>query len=139
VSARDAPVSVVDPAHYRSHPSGVEAIELCRHLGFALGNALKYVLRRDLKGTPRDDLRKARWYINDALVHGTPPLPHPPDADRRLTALVAAEPSLFVGAFVETAWSAAFGRFRADDLRVLLRLLDDELARPDAAPTEAPR
>ena len=50
------------PRHYRSHPSGVECIQITEHMGFCLGNALKYIWRADLKGGV-EDLRKAAWYI----------------------------------------------------------------------------
>jgi len=33
-------------------------------LGFNLGNAVKYVLRADLKEDALTDLRKARWYLD---------------------------------------------------------------------------
>jgi hypothetical protein len=50
------------PAHYTAHPSGVECIQITEHMGFCLGNAVKYIWRADLKnGT--EDLRKAAWYI----------------------------------------------------------------------------
>ena len=53
------------PAHYNSHPSGVEAIALCEHLGFNLGNALKYLWRCGLKvGEDDSDLAKARFYLS---------------------------------------------------------------------------
>jgi len=56
-------VSTVDhPAHYQ-HPSGVEAIDLCEHLGFNLGNAYKYLARAGKKGDASTDLRKAAWYL----------------------------------------------------------------------------
>ena len=51
------------PQHYTSHPSGVEAITICQHENFCIGNALKYLLRRNLKGNPVEDMRKAIWYI----------------------------------------------------------------------------
>lgn len=50
-------------AHYGKHPSGVEAIELCEVLTFNIGNAFKYIFRRDDKVNPIQDLQKARWYI----------------------------------------------------------------------------
>ena len=56
--------NVNHPKHYTSHPSGVEVIEITEHLNFCLGNAVKYILRCDLKGKPIEDLRKARWYID---------------------------------------------------------------------------
>lgn len=52
------------PKHYTSHPSGVEAITVCEHMGFNLGNAMKYLWRVDLKGNALDDLRKARWFLD---------------------------------------------------------------------------
>lgn len=52
------------PAHYTSHPSGIECIQITEHMGFNLGNAMKYVWRADLKGDAIDDLKKAAWYIN---------------------------------------------------------------------------
>lgn len=51
------------PKHYNSHPSGVECITVTEHMGFNLGNALKYIWRADLKNDAIEDLKKARWYI----------------------------------------------------------------------------
>lgn len=55
--------NVTKPAHYNSHKSGVEAITICEHMGFNLGNAMKYIWRADLKGNTIQDLQKASWYI----------------------------------------------------------------------------
>ena len=52
------------PMHYTSHPSGMECIEVTQHMGFCLGNAVKYIWRADLKADPLEDLRKARWYLD---------------------------------------------------------------------------
>ena len=51
------------PRHYTSHPSGIECIEVTEHMGFNLGNAVKYIWRADEKGNARQDLEKAIWYI----------------------------------------------------------------------------
>lgn len=57
------------PAHYTSHPSGVECIQVTEHMTFCAGNVFKYVWRAGLKGgdmakTKRlEDLRKAQWYL----------------------------------------------------------------------------
>lgn len=59
--------SVDHPAHYTAHPSGVECIQVVEHVGFNLGNAVKYIWRADLKGSAVDDLRKAIWYIEREL------------------------------------------------------------------------
>jgi len=58
---------VNNPKHYTSHPSGIEAIEVTRHMNFNLGNAVKYIWRADLKGEGIQDLEKARFYINDEI------------------------------------------------------------------------
>lgn len=69
VSRADAPFDpVAKPAHYNSHPSGIEAIEVCRHMGFYLGNVIKYVLRAPYKGSELQDLKKARWYLDDHIA-----------------------------------------------------------------------
>lgn len=51
------------PAHYTAHPSGIECIQITEHMGFNLGNAVKYVWRAELKTDTIEDLRKAAWYI----------------------------------------------------------------------------
>ena len=54
------------PKHYTSHPSGVECIDITKHMNFLMGNAMKYLWRADLKnGT--EDLKKAVWYLNKEL------------------------------------------------------------------------
>ena len=52
------------PQHYTGHPSGVECIQITQHMGFCLGNALKYIWRCDGKGSAVEDLEKARWYLD---------------------------------------------------------------------------
>lgn len=51
------------PTHYTSHPSGVECIQITEHMGFNLGNAMKYIWRADLKHKAIEDLRKAQFYL----------------------------------------------------------------------------
>lgn len=51
------------PRHYTQHPSGVECITVTEHMGFCLGNAMKYIWRADLKNDAIEDLEKARWYV----------------------------------------------------------------------------
>lgn len=57
--------TVNHPAHYGGD-TVYEAIKVIKAwgLGFALGNALKYICRAPHKGTQLEDLRKARWYID---------------------------------------------------------------------------
>ncbi len=54
--------SVNHPPHYNSHPSGVECITVVEHMGFNVGNAIKYLWRADKKNGV-EDLRKAAWYV----------------------------------------------------------------------------
>ena len=56
------------PPHYTQHPSGVECIQITEHMGFNLGNAVKYIWRADLKGAAIDDLKKAAFYIEREIA-----------------------------------------------------------------------
>jgi len=60
--------NVNHPAHYTSHPSGVECIQITEHMGFNLGNAFKYIWRADLKHAAVEDMRKAIFYINREIA-----------------------------------------------------------------------
>lgn len=55
--------NVAHPKHYCEHPSGIECIQITEHMGFNLGNAVKYIWRCDLKKDAIEDLKKAKWYI----------------------------------------------------------------------------
>lgn len=73
--------NVSHPSHYTQlkEKSGVEVIDITRHLNFNLGNAIKYILRsgkkpiidKDLSDNFNkaaiQDLRKAIWYLNDEI------------------------------------------------------------------------
>ena len=55
------------PAHYTSHQSGIECIQITEHMNFCIGNAIKYLFRAGKKDGHEkyiQDLRKAVWYIN---------------------------------------------------------------------------
>ena len=56
------------PPHYTAHPSGIEAIQVTRHMNFNLGNATKYIWRAGLKGDGIQDLKKAVFYLNDEIA-----------------------------------------------------------------------
>lgn len=54
------------PPHYNNHPSGVECIQITRHMEFNVGNAIKYLWRyKDKNGI--EDLEKAIFYIKDQI------------------------------------------------------------------------
>lgn len=55
--------NVEKPQHYNSHPSGVECIEITKHMNYCLGNVIKYVWRAGLKGEAIEDLEKAATYL----------------------------------------------------------------------------
>jgi hypothetical protein len=60
------------PAHYEranEHPSGVECIEIVRHMPHSLGCAIKYLYRAGHKGSAAEDYRKAAWYLRDYADH----------------------------------------------------------------------
>jgi len=57
------------PAHYTSHPAGIECIQITEHLDFLIGNIIKYAWRAGLKdGTTKLlDLEKCLWYAKRAV------------------------------------------------------------------------
>ena len=69
--------NVNHPSHYTwlKDLCGVEPIDICKHLDFDLGNALKYILRAGHKKDNSmtdvekaiEDLKKAIFYINDKI------------------------------------------------------------------------
>ena len=62
-------VTAINPKHYRSHPSGVECIDVIRHLPVSQGMIIKYLWRAGDKGPLLEDLQKALWYVEDCLKH----------------------------------------------------------------------
>lgn len=63
--------NVNHPKHYTSHPSGIECIQITEHMGFCIGNAIKYLWRADLKENALEDLQKARWYVDREIQKRT--------------------------------------------------------------------
>lgn len=60
------------PLHYNVYPDGftAECIEYARLLGFAQGNAFKYIYRAGAKGYWQEDLDKAMFCLNDLSESG---------------------------------------------------------------------
>lgn len=60
---------VNEPAHYKraGMPECIELIEALG-LGYHLGNAFKYLYRHSSKGAARQDIEKARWYLDRWLA-----------------------------------------------------------------------
>ena len=65
------------PKHYRSHPSGIEAIQVTEHFNFNVGNAMKYLWRAGIKDPACEiqDLRKAVFYIEREILRLQQPKP----------------------------------------------------------------
>jgi hypothetical protein len=63
--------SINNPKHYTAHPSGIECIQVTEHMGFCLGNAMKYIWRADLKHDAIEDLEKAIWYLRREISNRT--------------------------------------------------------------------
>lgn len=57
------------PAHYGGAGNPYEAIKVIRAWGlnFSLGNCVKYVARAGKKGDRLEDLKKARWYLDEEI------------------------------------------------------------------------
>lgn len=65
--SKKKPDLVNHPPHYTAHPSGVECIQITRWMNFNLGNAMKYIWRAGSKDSLIEDLKKARWYLDDEI------------------------------------------------------------------------
>lgn len=55
------------PPHYKDE-SGIECIEVTKHMGFLGGNCFKYLYRAGKKGSMIEDLKKAKWYAERAWI-----------------------------------------------------------------------
>lgn len=63
-SSINSPVHYTSSAAHCSHCGAtIECIDITSHMGFSLGNAVKYVWRADLKDKAVEDLEKAAWYL----------------------------------------------------------------------------
>ena len=67
----DAPATQADmvnhPPHYKD-ASGIECIEVTKHMQFCGGNCFKYLYRAGKKGSTIEDLKKAKWYAERAWI-----------------------------------------------------------------------
>lgn len=61
----------INPSHYKDGP--FECIELSRLLSSDWGQAVQYCFRWQHKNG-LEDLKKALWFINDAIDHNMPPI-----------------------------------------------------------------
>lgn len=59
--------NVQHPEHYNKHPSGVECIDVIKHMGWCLGSAIKYIWRADHKNDAIEDLEKAIFCIEQEI------------------------------------------------------------------------
>ena len=57
----------INPSHYRKHPSGIECIEIIRHMNYNLGATVKYIWRYMDKDDPIENLKKAQWHLDDEI------------------------------------------------------------------------
>lgn len=63
------PDVVNHPPHYKT--GGIETIDFieAKELGYHLGNVIKYVSRAKHKGNELEDLKKAQWYLERAIMN----------------------------------------------------------------------
>lgn len=65
------PDPVNHPWHYKV--GGIETIDFieAKGLTYHLGNAVKYISRADHKGNRKQDLEKAKWYLERAIAQSS--------------------------------------------------------------------
>ena len=59
---------VHSPSHYLKAAITIEPIELTARLDSCLGQALQYVFRAPYKGREREDIEKARFYVDKEAI-----------------------------------------------------------------------
>lgn len=57
------------PSHYNKGIYEVINVIEDWNLGFNLGNAVKYIARANHKGNKVEDLKKAAWYLDRAIMN----------------------------------------------------------------------
>lgn len=53
----------INPQHYQGFTGGVQPIDIAEHVGFNLGNVIKYAARAGKKDNRLQDLHKALYYL----------------------------------------------------------------------------
>lgn len=65
--------NITKPIHYNLSKAKcdcgrlIECIDVTRTMNFNLGNVIKYIWRAEHKGKTLEDLKKARWYLDDQI------------------------------------------------------------------------
>jgi hypothetical protein len=67
MSDQQQPEDPINPNHYTSHPSGIQCVEISKHLSGCLAQAFQYVWRCGQKDDPIQDLKKAIWFIDTEI------------------------------------------------------------------------
>jgi hypothetical protein len=67
------PITMHDPVNHPAHykVGGIETIDFieAKELNYNMGNAVKYITRADHKGSRKQDLEKAIWYLKREIEH----------------------------------------------------------------------
>lgn len=56
------------PKHYNAHPTGIQPIDFAWAFDSLTQQAVQYVWRAKLKGSELEDLKKARFFLQEALA-----------------------------------------------------------------------
>lgn len=57
-----------NPAHYTGFTGGAQPIDIAEHVGFNLGNVIKYTARAGRKDDRLQDLHKALYYLQREIA-----------------------------------------------------------------------
>ena len=58
----------INPQHYKGFTGGAEPIDIAEHVGFNLGNVIKYTPRAGRKDDRLQDLHKALYYLQREIA-----------------------------------------------------------------------
>ena len=73
LQALETKEAVNHPAHYGGADNPYEVIKVLYawklDTNFCLGNVVKYIVRHEHKNSALEDLKKARWYLDEHIKH----------------------------------------------------------------------
>lgn len=100
--------------HYNVHPSGIECIDIIRHMNFNMGCVTKYIMRRHGKEYERS-IKSALYYLDDQHTDMPMPMVNLPNCEALLRQYAELEPvptvrNLYI-ALIEYLQAPSAGRY----------------------------
>jgi hypothetical protein len=124
----------INPRHYKTHPSGIECVDVAEGLGFNVGNAIKYLWRTGLKdiAPPKQDLAKAAWCLNRASARSEQ-VHYGSELEVLFDRVLSCEASPLTRVLEALVGKTHHHPCKPRDIQRAIAVLDEEIARMEAA------